>query len=346
LDDPRKQNTNLLIAFFGEIDQGDHLSALTPLTVGSLESARMFYERADEKARAMPSEIDVTFIPRLKIVENQTRIAQLKTGQQQELALKTYRQIISTLNPAEWRQAEKLLYDNRQFFAEHLDDQGKQNTGKLVAFFAEINEGDRLSAITPVTIQNLESSLMFYQRAEEKSQAMPSEIDVAFIPRVKIDQNRSQIDQLKTQEQEMLAARKSEAEVITTPKKAGLKPAERQLTPAMEVKVAQQDFQNKNYGASMDHFQKAYSDQISNLQQTDKRRIRGLLALPARHRAEVIFLLEMDRLRKEKNDIEYIRQGLEEVYSQIDNGQGLWSIIPESKRRKIKRHIETISGGE
>ena len=29
-----------------------------------------------------------------------------------------------------------------------------------------------------------------------------------------------------------------------------------------------------------------------------------------------------------------------QLYDTIDNGQGLWSIIPESKRRKIKRHIE------
>jgi hypothetical protein len=65
------------------------------------------------------------------------------------------------------------------------------------------------------------------------------------------------------------------------------------------------------------------------------------LSLPTKHRAEVVFLLELDKLkRKTDNDEELIREGLQELYDKIENGEGLWSIIPESKRRKIKRHIE------
>ncbi|MBU0988400.1 MAG: hypothetical protein KKH68_14215, partial [Proteobacteria bacterium] len=206
LDDPRKQNTNLLIAFFGEIDQGDRLGALTPLTAGSLESAIEFYRRAEQKAATLPPNIDVSFIPPVKIEQSRSRIAQLKTLKQAELAAATYSQVIAALNPAQWQQAQKILYDNRQLFAEHLDDPRKQNTNLLIAFFGEIDQGDRLSALTPLTAGSLESAIEFYRRAEQKAATMPPAIDVTFIPPVKIEQSRSRIAQLKTLKQEDLAA--------------------------------------------------------------------------------------------------------------------------------------------
>jgi len=34
------------------------------------------------------------------------------------------------------------------------------------------------------------------------------------------------------------------------------------------------------------------------------------------------------------------KEGLEEIYDNIDNGIGAWTIIPESKRNRIKNHID------
>jgi len=118
-------------------------------------------------------------------------------------------------------------------------------------------------------------------------------------------------------------------------------PSKNKLDPRTAVKVAMKDFRNRDYASSLNHFETVYSSQIDKLKLSGRRRIGGFLSILTKHRAEVLFLLELDRLKsKTDNDEELIKEGLQELYDQIDNGGGVWSIIPESKRRKIKRHIE------
>ena len=332
-----------LSAFFAEIDEGDRLGTATPDSVQNLKSALMFYQRAENKAKTLPAGIDVLFIPRLKIGESQQRLAQLEIRQKELVAGETYNRIITALNPSRWQDAEKLLYDNQQFLSEHLDQERKQNTARLSAFFAEIDEGDRLSRATPESIQTLESALMFYQRAETKAKSMPAAIDVMFIPRLKVDESQHRIAKLKAPEKELVAVRNAKTEAIT-PSKAPSKapqPSEKILDSDTETKVAMKDFMTRDYTSALHHFENIYGSQIANLKQSGDKQIRGLLSLPIKHRAEVIFLIELDRLKKENNnDEELIKQGLEMIYPKIDSGEGLWSIIPESKRKTIRRHIE------
>ena len=205
LNPERKKSTEQLIAFFREIDEGDRLSQITPGSIQKLESAVMFYRRAEKKAESLPAAIDVAFIPRLKVNENQERIAKLQTRQNQLLAVTTHDRIINALNPSQWQTAETLLYDKQQFLNENLDDEHRSNIRGLVAFFREIDEGDRLSTATPASTKNIESALMFYQRAEEKAQALPAAIDVKFITRRKIDQSQEQIARLQARQAQQLA---------------------------------------------------------------------------------------------------------------------------------------------
>jgi len=339
LDQERKQNTVGLIAFFREVDEGDRLSKSTPESIQNLESALMFYQRAEQKAQALPAAVDVGFIPRLKINAGKGRIAELQARQKQDLAVQTYDRIITSINPSQWQDAEKLLFENQQFLNQHLTGERAQNILGLIAFFGEVTAGDGFSNATPESIHNQESALMFYQRAEQKAQALPADIDVAFIPRIRIDASQGRLDKLRAAEQEFVAARSAKAEAMAPSEKP--KTTFKKLEPKKAVKVAMKDFSKRNYDSSFNHFETVYSPQIAKLQQSGRRRIGGLLSLPAKHRAEVVFLLELDSLkRKTDNDEELTREGLQELYDTIDNGQGLWSIIPESKRRKIKRHIE------
>ena len=229
--------------------------------------------------------------------------------------------------------------------SEHLDAERKQKTAGLVAFFTEIDEGDRLGTATPESVQNLESALMFYQRAETKANSMPAAIDVVFIPRLKTAETQGRIAKLNAVEKEFVAARNAKAATITTSKapepSEKPEPIEKIVDRDTEIKVAMKDFKTRDYVSALNHFENIYSSQIANLKQPGDKSIRGLLSLPLKHRAEVIFLIELDRLRKENNnDEELIKQRLEMIYENIDNGEGLWSIIPESKRKLIKRHIE------
>ena len=116
-------------------------------------------------------------------------------------------------------------------------------------------------------------------------------------------------------------------------------------TDAITAKEVQQEIlAGETYDrivASLNHFEKVYSTQIASLKRSGNKSIRGLLSLPAKNRAEVIFLLELDRLKNEnEGDEDLVKEGLEILYESVDNGEGPWAVTPASKRRKIKRHIE------
>ncbi len=339
LDEERKQTTSGLIAYFREIDEGDRFSTTTPASINNIESALMFYQRAATKAQALPAAIDVEFIHRLKINASQEHLARLQTQQKELAAGQTYDRIVAALNPSEWPTAEKLLYDNQQFLSQHLAGERVQNTLGLSAFFREIDAGDRFSQAAPASVQNLESALMFYQRAEKKATALPAAIDVEFIYRLKIDESQRLLAKLQAAEQKFAAARNARAAAIAAP----VKPAapEKTVDRKTALKGAMKNFNTRNYTSSLNHFEQVYSTQIASLKRSGNKSIRGLLSLPVRHRAEVIFLIEIDRLKKENEaDEDLVKEGLEIMYESVENGEGPWSIIPASKRRKIKRHIE------
>ena len=153
----------------------------------------------------MPAGIDVLFIPRLKIGESQQRLARLQSRQKELSAGETYDRIIAALTPAEWQTAEKLLYDNQPFLSEQLDAERKQNIARLSAFFAEIDEGNRLGSAMPASLQNLEAALQSYQLAETKAKTLPAGIDVLFIPRLKIGESQQRLARLQSRQKELLA---------------------------------------------------------------------------------------------------------------------------------------------
>ncbi len=350
LDENQKANTNKLIGFFKEIDTGDQIIIDQPLTADNLASSLMFYERAQQKAEALPESIDIAFIAQLKINENNNLRSKLEAEKQHVLAAETYNKILDGLNPSEWEYARKLLYDNRQFLTEQLDENQKANTNKLIGFFKEIDTGDQIIIDQPLTTDNLTKALLFYERAQEKVEALPESIDIAFIAQLKINENNNLKTKLEAKRQELLAAQRAEAEYETSLKKPDVEKvdqyeiAEKKYTRSEKINQAAKYFKERNYVSSLTWFEKVYTKQINNIKHGGKKQIMGILALPIKYRAEIIFLIELDRLMgKNKNDDdELIREGLEELYDNIENGIGLWAIIPESKRNKIIKHIDAL----
>ena len=350
LDDDPKANTEKLIVFFREIDKGDQTIMDQPLTTDNLASSLMFYERAQEKAEALSDSIDVAFIAQLKINENNNLRPKVEAEKQQLLAAETYNKILDGLNPAEWEDTKKLLYDNRQLLTEQLDENQKANTNKLIGFFKEIDTGDQIIIDQPLTTDNLTKALLFYERAQEKVEALPESIDIAFIAQLKINENNNLRSKVEAKRQELLAAQRAEAEYETSLKKPDVEKvdqyeiAEKKYTRSEKINQAAKYFKERNYVSSLTWFEKVYTKQINNIKHGGKKQIMGILALPIKYRAEIIFLIELDRLMgKNKNDDdELIREGLEELYDNIENGIGLWAIIPESKRNKIIKHIDAL----
>ena len=146
---------------------------------------------------------------------------------------------------------------------------------------------------------------------------------------------------LKTQlQQEPAEVQMPLSEPAAPPAPVVTAPPLRAVDRSTEIKQAQVRFDEKHYAEALNHFAAAYSSQINNLRQHDQRRIKGLLSLPPKYRAEIIFLMEFERIRKKNNnDRDRMKMDLENLLQDIENRQGPWVVIPEIRREHIKKHI-------
>jgi hypothetical protein len=371
-----------LLAFFQDIDEGDRLSSERPETKKDLDSALALYSRAGEKANALNAlsdSISIGFISDKKIKEGLERKAVIETSEKKSLARERYDQVISSLNPQEWDNGKKLLFDNRHFMAEYLDHYLQENTERLVSFFQDIEEGDRLSKERPTTESSLQNALNVFMKAEQTAKSLPDDIDVLFIAQEKINdcQNRKAVI-AEARQMELAAAREAAEREAAAAREAAEREAaaakeaaEREAAAAREaaialketsdeaeakisrakgepeagydrdaiIQLALDEFDEKDYTSSWSDFLKIFRDQINNIKQGGKNQVRGALGLPVSCRAEIFFLIELDNL-KNKSDEGITEAGVRAIGSKIDNREGVWVIVRDSsKRRKIRRHI-------
>lgn len=148
------------------------------------------------------------------------------------------------------------------------------------------------------------------------------------------------ITRVEIEQERLAAAQKPAAEPAAPPAPVVTAPPPRVVDSGAEIQQALGRFDEKNYTEALNHFAAVYSSQISNLQQRDQRQIKRLLSLPPKYRAEIIFLIEFERIRKKSNnDRDQIKMGLEDLLQDIENRQGPWVLIPEIRRERIKKHI-------
>ncbi|MEW6674242.1 MAG: hypothetical protein AB1427_21320, partial [Thermodesulfobacteriota bacterium] len=179
----------------------------------------------------------------------------------------------------------------------------------------------------------------------EQAAGLSPGLEVGFIVKEKSAAADTLQAALKTQQQQALAAAQKPTTGPTTAPAAA--PAAVPATPppspvdqSAEINQAMSRFDEKNYTEAYNHFATAYSAPIDNIQKRDQRQVKGLLSLPPKYRAEIIFLIEFERIRQQSNnDRDRIRMGLEDLLQDIENRQGLWVIIPEIRRERIKKHI-------
>lgn len=346
LSDQKKGDADSLVAFFKDIDEGSALSSGEPLTADKLDQAASAFQQAEQKAMAMAPAIDVRFLSRLKIDDIENKRAVLEKRNQQLLAADTYASMLAALNPNEWEKAKSLLNDNRELFDNYLDTARKRGADDLGAFFRDIDEGRKLADKQPETIGSLEQAMSVYRRAEEKAQALPPDMDVRFLAELKIEEIDSRRAALEKRESERLAAESAaaaSAAALAKKKQARVEkalPAAEKIDRGMLVKEAEQSFDTGDYQSAYDYYSRAYSKQIEKLNQGGKKQLSGLLGLPSKYRAQIIFLNELERLKKKHNNNQaLIRRDLEELTLQIENREGMWVIIPETRRAKILERI-------
>jgi hypothetical protein len=205
LDAPRKAKASDLTFFFKDIDGGDQISGLQPVTTGNLYMALTFYQRAEEKAGALMPDVDVQFLPRLKINQNAGQKELLAQKNEKQNALDTYDQIVAALTPQGWEGANTRLYENEQLLVDNLDPERKANVTGLIEFFDDINEGDRISGMAPVTLNNFATAMTHYKLAEQRAKTLPASLGVLFIAQLKINDTEQQTSLLQKKSQETMA---------------------------------------------------------------------------------------------------------------------------------------------
>ena len=176
-----------LIEFFGDVDEGDRLAALADETTQSLEMAMTFYRRAEKRSGAFAGELDAGFIAAEKMEKTRALLSQRGAHQQRHLAERTYAQAIAAVNPARWQTARTMLSENRELLETYLDGREKGIVAQMMAFFDEIDAGDRFAYEKPATNETLEKALSVYSGTREKAAALADVVDLGFITDMKIN---------------------------------------------------------------------------------------------------------------------------------------------------------------
>ena len=345
LDAERKGHITRLIAFFQTIDEGDRLTGKQPETRENLEMALSSYRLAEQKIQALSDIVNLSFITEMKINANHERQAVLESKRKQELASKTFDQVTAALNPSGWKTAQKLALEKLKLLTDYLDSDRQETAVLLIDFFRDIEEGEQLSLQRPETEENYNGALTLFQQAEEKAISLSGRMDVMFIPELMINTINTRKAELAERQQALAAAQQVRTEPEPPPpapaKIEKPEPFDDSVDPQTALKLAIKNFDGRKYDLSLKYFMKVYGKQINNLKKGGKKQIFGLLALPPKVRAEIIFLVQWNLLKeKNGNDEDLIREGLMDMQDDIEGSTGLWSIITERKKNKIRRHIE------
>ncbi len=176
-------------------------------------------------------------IARQKIRTVVARKNQLAEGAQKTRAQLVYNQIIAALTPTDWKNARPLLAQNEVLLAAHLDADQKAGVSRLLNFFQLIEDGDRLSAQPPVTLDNLNMALSSYRLAAQKSRDLASVADLTFLTDLKIRTNGDQRTALENQAKQAGAREVyQEIEVTINPTgwETGMQLALDKLPPVLE----------------------------------------------------------------------------------------------------------------
>jgi hypothetical protein len=347
LEESARANILRLAGFFRDIDEGDRTARQVPESILNLEMALTFYKHAEQKAGYLSGWKDLLFITQEKIDENLKHTALLETRSRGMQAEESFRQIKEHLNLSQWQEAKEYLYGKQQFLTDYLHGEKRAAAEKLVDFFRDIDAGDRMAAEKPESVKNYDMALTFYEHADRLATLFSETVDVRFIARLRINETLGVRDQLKEIQQEQAAqANKGEEpeplSLTLSVKKSLLSQAAPEPVVLLKpIDQAVKDFNERKYTSALANFSKAFPKQVNRIRKPGKKQIGGLLALPSKYRAEVVFLLELERImgKSKKSDKKVFRKGLETLYDKIENGQGLWVIIPEARKSMIKDHI-------
>jgi len=341
----QKQQMSQLISFFQYLEEGDRLMGEQPESREKMEMALSSYRLAEQKLQAIPGIGDLSFITEEKIKSNEKRRADLEVRRKGDLAGKIYDEMTAALTPDEWETAKELAIKKLKLLTDYLDPERQETAKLLIDFFADIDESDNASYQRPESVENYDRALVLLQQAEEKAISLSNRVDVMFISESKTAEIDELQEALAAREQAIIDAQQQAQQVAAAPAPVRARVAKTEafddsVDPQTALKRAVAKFDARNYHLSLRYFLKVYEKQIQKLAKGGKKQVLGLLALPPAVRAEVTFLVQLVQLiKKSKGDEDLLRDGLQGILDNVDSSSGPWSIIPEAKKNRIRRHI-------
>lgn len=205
LDPDRRENMETLVVIFKDIDEGDRLSMERPGTARNLGMALRFYQKAVQKGKDLPPEMDIRFITELKVKVSRDRKDLLQARNNENRAVETFYRILASLKPLEWEKGKRIFYENRTFLREFLDRDRRETMERLADFFQDIDKGDRRRSQAPETGESLSAALVFYKRAGEKAEVLSDKVDVAFIAEQRLKEGLDRKNLLEMESKKTIA---------------------------------------------------------------------------------------------------------------------------------------------
>ncbi|MBI9086339.1 MAG: hypothetical protein JEZ11_22250 [Desulfobacterales bacterium] len=336
LEGEQRAHFDRLMAFFSDIGRGDRFSSLTPPTTALLENALSAYGAAATQAEALSAVVDLSFLTQPKIETVKRKTGAILALQAKAHAEDLYGQIMDQLTPSQWTSARGLMATHGLLLQSTLDGEQRETMMALDRFFSEIEEGDRLGAIQPVTRANLKNAAMFYERADEKAAALPAAVDVRFLPKMRLNEIAGQLAVQKAYEQRLAEQADQQSG----------KPASRpRPTGKAAIKYALKDFNTGDYPMALQGFSQVYQKQIGMMRKKGMKRLQGVMGLPDKYRAEIVFLVELETLlaKSASKDQFAVEEALGALSDRILEGRGMWGIIPQDRRDKMANRLENIA---
>lgn len=334
---PDQVTVQQLLAFLADMDRGDRFIAMRPPTLTLLENALSAYQSALAQADALSGAVDLSFLTQPKIEMANREKGALLAAQSKEQAERLYGQIVDQLTPSQWPSARGLMVSHGSLLRSSLDGEQRETLMALERFFSEIEEGDRLGAIRPRTGANLKNAAMFYGLAETKAAVMPPPVDVKFLPKMRLTEIAETLAAHQTHERRLAeqAAASSGEEPVARPGVTGKK----------AIKFAMKDFIDGNYTRALQGFSQVYHRQISMMRKRGMGQLQGVMGLPDRYRAEIVFLIELETVMSKSSALDEfaMEDAIQGMSNRILEGRGMWGVVSQDRRDKMANRLANIT---
>ncbi|MCG6893747.1 MAG: hypothetical protein LJE65_09090, partial [Desulfobacteraceae bacterium] len=328
------------------LEDVDRILGQKPIDRQRMDEALARFQEAEKTVDALAPVADLSFLMEEPRQEIKRQKESVEWDRKQRLAEKIFHDAQERLNPGDWEEAKRICLQHLRLLIPYLGDEGQSAAQLLVAFFQDIDEADRIRRSGEP--HSWDRAAALYREAEDKAIALSNRWDLLFVTEQRLAENEA--DRSAAERKEAAAAAKppttTASASVRIPRIDRPKPpavAAGTYEPKTALRMAMKHFDSNRYDDSLDLFRSVYGRQIAKLEQGGKKQVAGILGISPEFRAEVLFLVELERIRRRAGEnAEKFQRGLRELVDAMNAGVGPWSITSDAERARLRRHLENL----